>query len=63
MVGMFPRSCDVQGRGKWLYLGTDSGGGIFGGVFYFYDGHVFIIILNMELCVSVKISFICNPVY
>jgi hypothetical protein len=29
---MFPRSCDIQGRG-WLYLGR--GGGTFVGVFYF----------------------------
>jgi hypothetical protein len=45
---------------RWLYFGRDCGGGIFGGVFYFYDGHVFIIMSNMELCVSVKVSFICN---
>jgi hypothetical protein len=25
MVGMFSTSCDVQGRGTWLYLGRGGG--------------------------------------
>jgi hypothetical protein len=58
---MVHRACDVQGKGRWLYFGRGGGGLYFGVCFiYYYYGYVFIILSNIGLCVSVKVSFICN---
>jgi hypothetical protein len=61
LVGMFHRSCDVQGRGSG-YIFTAAVMGVYLGVcfIYYYNGYVFIIWSNMELCVSTKVSFNCN---
>jgi hypothetical protein len=44
-------------NGGWLYFDRSGGGGCF---IYYYNGYVFIIWSNMGLCVSVRVSFICN---
>jgi hypothetical protein len=48
----------VKGEGgSYILVGLV---GVYLGLFYFYDGYAFIIMLNMGLFVSVKVSFICN---
>jgi hypothetical protein len=46
----------------WLCFGRGGGGCIFGGVFYFMMDmyEYFIIVSNMGLCVTVKVSVIYN---
>jgi hypothetical protein len=47
---MVLKSCVVQGR--VLYFDRGGGGIIADVLFYYYNGHVLIIWLNMRLCVS-----------
>jgi hypothetical protein len=60
VVGIFLRSCDIQERGCYIFVGMVMAVYLAGCFIYYYNGYVFIIWSNMGLCVSVKVSFVCN---
>lgn len=59
-MGMFIGHVMFRGKGRWLCFGRGGGGCIFVRVFYFVTDMYFIIVSNMGLCISVKVSVICN---